>query len=74
MMMWFKACPRCRGDMFMDSDYYGPVVSCIQCGHTLQQPLSATRPSRFVEEPPAVMPSADLSLSLNAVERKVRVA
>jgi len=38
-MMWLKACPRCRGDMVMDSDYYGPSVSCIQCGYTLDKPL-----------------------------------
>ncbi len=74
MMMWFKACPRCRGDLFLDSDYYGPAVSCIQCGHTLQEPLSAAQPFRFADKPPAAMPPTRLSLSLSACERKVRVA
>ena len=49
MMMWLKSCPRCRGDLILDSDYYGHYVSCIQCGasldktqqHALQQRLFA---------------------------------
>ena len=38
-MMWFKACPRCYGDLFLDSDYYGYYVYCVQCGHSLDKPL-----------------------------------
>lgn len=36
-MMWLKACPRCRGDLFLDSDAYGRFVSCIQCGNVLDK-------------------------------------
>lgn len=36
-MMWLKACPRCRGDLFLDGDAYGQFVSCIQCGHMLDK-------------------------------------
>ena len=36
-MMWLKACPRCRGDLVLDSDYYGNYVSCIQCGASLDK-------------------------------------
>lgn len=36
-MMWPKACPRCQGDLFLDSDYYGNYVSCIQCGYALDK-------------------------------------
>lgn len=36
-MMWLKACPRCRGDLFLDSDAYGRFVSCIQCGNILDK-------------------------------------
>ena len=36
-MFWFKACPRCHGDLTSDHDTYGPYVSCIQCGHYLSQ-------------------------------------
>ncbi len=37
MMMWLKSCPRCRGDLILDSDYYGHFVSCIQCGASLDK-------------------------------------
>lgn len=36
-MMWLEACPRCRGDLFLDSDAYGRFVSCIQCGNILDK-------------------------------------
>ena len=31
-MMLLRACPRCRGDLSLDSDIYGRYVSCLQCG------------------------------------------
>lgn len=34
-MLWRKSCPRCRGDLVMESDFYGQYVSCIQCGNIL---------------------------------------
>jgi Zn-finger nucleic acid-binding protein len=36
-MMWLKACPRCRGDLFLESDEYGRFVNCIQCGGVLDK-------------------------------------
>jgi hypothetical protein len=32
-MVWLKACPRCKGDLFLDGDHYGKYKSCIQCGY-----------------------------------------
>ena len=32
-MYYFKACPRCHGDLFEDTDVYGPYIACMQCGH-----------------------------------------
>jgi hypothetical protein len=32
-MVWLKACPRCKGDLFLDEDHYGKYKSCIQCGY-----------------------------------------
>lgn len=29
---FFKACPRCRGDMYLDDDAYGAYGKCLQCG------------------------------------------
>ncbi len=39
-MMWLKACPRCRGDLY-DEPGIGPQsagtysVTCLQCGYML---------------------------------------
>ena len=30
--MVLKGCPRCRGDVCYDRDYYGMYRQCIQCG------------------------------------------
>ena len=32
-MIYFKACPRCQGDMHPTSDLYGKYVECFQCGY-----------------------------------------
>jgi hypothetical protein len=34
-MYWLKACPRCRGDLHDEKDFYGAYVGCIQCGYVL---------------------------------------
>ena len=30
-----KACPKCKGDLFLDHDHYGWYWECIQCGYLL---------------------------------------
>lgn len=32
--MYARACPRCRGDLFLHSDGFGSYLGCLQCGHT----------------------------------------
>jgi hypothetical protein len=34
-MFWFKACPRCQGDLYEEQDHYGKYIACLQCGHVL---------------------------------------
>ena len=34
-MFWLKGCPRCRGDLYENSDIYGRYIDCFQCGHYL---------------------------------------
>ena len=34
-MIYFKACPRCRGDMHLIGDHYGNYRQCLQCGHII---------------------------------------
>ena len=36
-MYWFKACPKCHGDIYSDGDTYGSYLACMQCGHYLSQ-------------------------------------
>ena len=31
-MFYFKACPKCQGDMHLDRDMYGAFRKCLQCG------------------------------------------
>ena len=31
-MFYFKACPKCHGDLYFNSDGYGTFVECLQCG------------------------------------------
>jgi len=38
MMLRFKACPKCRGDMSPGEDQYGKYLSCLQCGLLLEIP------------------------------------
>ncbi len=32
-MLYFKACPRCRGDLHMASDMWGAYKECLHCGY-----------------------------------------
>lgn len=34
-MIWFRACPRCHGDLREVADQWGMTVLCLQCGHEL---------------------------------------
>ncbi len=36
-MMWLKACPRCLGDLILESDVDGRSVGCLQCGCVLNK-------------------------------------
>ena len=31
-MFYFKACPKCHGDPYLDSDGYGTFIECLRCG------------------------------------------
>lgn len=36
-MLWFKSCPKCRGDLAEERDQYGMNVTCVQCGYSLRE-------------------------------------
>jgi len=32
-MIWcIKQCPKCGGDLYVEEDYYGKYIACLQCG------------------------------------------
>ena len=31
-MLNLKSCPRCKGDVNVENDWYGKYESCLQCG------------------------------------------
>jgi len=69
-MMWLKACPRCRGDMILDSDYYGHYVSCIQCGASLDKSKRSLLQGRlFVDRPATELP--EMSSTLQPARERV---
>ena len=32
-MLFFKGCPKCLGDMYVDRDVFGTFIECLQCGY-----------------------------------------
>ncbi len=46
MMLKFKACPKCRGDMSPGEDQYGKYLSCLQCGLLLEIPRESATEGR----------------------------
>jgi hypothetical protein len=32
-MLTHKLCPKCRGNIYLSSDYYGRYEQCLQCGY-----------------------------------------
>jgi Zn ribbon nucleic-acid-binding protein len=48
-MLYYKACPRCRGDLQYREDQFGPFVQCIQCGY-----IKDASPVAVEQQPPAV--------------------
>lgn len=53
-MMWKKACRRCAGDVYLQTDFNGQFFTCIQCGdlvdHSVPVPL-VTAAERCVGRP-----------------------
>ena len=31
-MVYYRSCPKCRGDMDIRRDFYGDFRECLQCG------------------------------------------
>ena len=37
-MIYFKACPRCAGDIVLSNDQYSRYMECLQCGYEVDVP------------------------------------
>ena len=33
---YFKACPKCQGDLYLEQDAYGAFRQCLQCGRIVE--------------------------------------
>lgn len=45
-MIFFRSCPKCRGDIQLTQDVYGTFKECIQCGFILELEEEPTAPAR----------------------------
>jgi hypothetical protein len=42
-MIYYKACPKCKGDVELIIDSFGKSLECLQCSFTVDSALSAQR-------------------------------
>lgn len=73
-MMWLKACPRCCGDLHLDSDHFGEFVSCLQCGMILSESQEGSLRAlamarRFFRSPESRSAILDLSQPRTLIEK-----
>ena len=44
-MFYFRSCPKCQGDMYLERDAYGSYRKCLQCGRMIElESPKAARP------------------------------
>ena len=52
-MIKLRACPKCRGDLYLNQDMYGKYLNCLQCGYLKDltgRPETEVREPEFVGE------------------------
>ncbi|MDA1256314.1 MAG: hypothetical protein O3C10_00500 [Chloroflexi bacterium] len=45
MTLYLKSCPRCRGDIQLDTDQFGLYMECLQCGFLIRSKAEEKRTS-----------------------------
>ena len=51
-MIYYRACPRCHGDMHIKQDMYGEYKECLQCGYMLDIPKKLPKRYSWAELKP----------------------
>jgi ribosomal protein S27AE len=56
-MLTQKQCPRCGGNIYLSSDYYGRYEQCLQCGYTcdLESAEKAQKQAAQLKEKAAIV-------------------
>ena len=52
-MFHLKGCPKCRGDLFFEKDFYGSYFKCLQCGLMMDIDVQLTGQNKETVEPVA---------------------
>ena len=52
-MFYLKACPKCRGDLVVEQDFYGSFFRCFQCGLNLDVEVRGLSQNKETAEPVA---------------------
>ena len=48
MLIKFKFCPKCHGDLYLAGDIFGKYVSCLQCGFLKDLPEEGPEERKLV--------------------------
>lgn len=46
-MVWLKACPKCKGDLFLEDDSQDRYLACLQCGQRIYSQRPNTVPEKI---------------------------
>lgn len=49
-LIYFKACPMCKGDLYLDQDSSGVYGHCFQCGRRYLRLMSMAEQSVITEQ------------------------
>ena len=49
-MFHLKGCPKCRGDLFFEKDFYGSYFKCLQCGLMMEVNTEVPRQTKEAVE------------------------
>ena len=55
-MIFFRACPKCQGEIYVTEDQFGKYRTCMQCGwlQDLEAPINQAVPAGKAPAPVAV--------------------